>query len=73
MQANPLKNTFTKFKEQAQSTLHASKEVKTRSAMAGKTKIRVLAGNQEIIVDADQQQEALIQAVRRISMQSVMR
>ena len=41
--------------------------------MAGKTKIRVLAGNQEIIVDADQQQEALIQAVRRISMQSVIR
>ena len=26
VQANPLKNTFTKFKEQAQLTLHASKE-----------------------------------------------
>ena len=57
VQANPLKNTFTKFKEQAESTLHASKESKTKSAMSmtsKKTSIRVSAGDREIMVDSEQ-------------------
>lgn len=41
--------------------------------MAPKTTIRVTAGNQELVVDAEQQQEALIQAVRRISMHNMVR
>ena len=77
VQANPLKNTFTKFKEQAQTTLQSSKEQKTKSAMSmgakKKTTIRVSAGDQEIVVDSEQQQEALIQAVRRISLQNAVR
>ena len=57
VQANPLKNTFTKFKEQAESTFNASKEIKTKSAMSydnRKTTIRVSAGDKEIVVDSEQ-------------------
>ena len=60
VQANPLKNTFTKFSEQAQSTLLASKEQKTKSSLSNsggplrKTTIRVHAGDREIVVDSEQ-------------------
>lgn len=74
VQANPLKNTFTKFREQAQTTLMSFKKQKSRSALGKigpkkKATIRVQAGDQEIVVDSLNQQEALIQAVRRITLQ----
>ena len=38
-----------------------------------KTTIRVCAGDREIVVDSEQQQDALIQAVRRISLANAVR